>query len=182
MSGAGDSPAATCGMITFGRTARCESVSDIPQSMTAELQAWNSGKGVDLNSWVGCEGNFALAVGYSTLFWPRLVEFEGYILHAGFSVDALRGFEASSNGNRSSIEAVMNHRHIADMQHVGCADISFDKIKLLGGVLREMYEAKLAWQFPNKPCEVRLFLEGETDVRWAHEVTFWQKPQSTTVG
>ncbi len=143
--------------------------------MAADLQAWNGGKGIDLRSWVGCEGNFSLAVGYTTIFWPSLVEFEGYILHEGFSVDSLRGFEASTNGNRRSVEAVMNHRHIADMQHGGCADISYDKIVLLGTVLRDMYQAKLAWQFPDRPCEVGLYFADEEDDLRAHEVTFWQK-------
>jgi hypothetical protein len=149
--------------------------------MAASLQQWNKGKGIDLASWVGCEGNFGLAVGYSTIFWPRLVEFEGYILHEGFSIDALRGFEASRDGDRASVEAVMNHRHIADIQHAGCADISFDKVALLGNVLREMYEAKLAWQFPDKPCEVRLFLDGEHDDLYVYEVTFWRKAHVRTV-
>ena len=48
-------------------------------------------------------------------------------------------------------------------------------------VLREMYEAKLAWQFPDKPCEVRLFLEGEQDDLFVHELTFWQKAHVETV-
>lgn len=150
-------------------------MTDIPLSMAASLQEWNGGKGIDLKSWVGCEGNFALAVGYSTIFWPRLVEFDGYILHEGFSVEALRGFEESTGGDRRSVEAVMNHRHIADIQSLGCADLSFDKIVLLGNVLREMYEAKLAWQFPAKPCTVSLYFADQKDDLLAHEVTFWQK-------
>jgi hypothetical protein len=42
-----------------------------PESMRAELRAWNNGNGIDLESWVGCQGNFRLAVGYTTVFWPR---------------------------------------------------------------------------------------------------------------
>jgi hypothetical protein len=36
---------------------------DVPDSMKAELAAWNDGAGIDLESWVSCEGRFALAVG-----------------------------------------------------------------------------------------------------------------------
>jgi hypothetical protein len=53
---------------------------DIPESMRSELAAWNNGKGIDLQSWVGCEARFALAVGYASIFWPEFVEFDGYIL------------------------------------------------------------------------------------------------------
>jgi hypothetical protein len=67
---------------------------DVPESMRAELAAWKNGGGIDLVSWVGCEGNFRLAIGYAAIFWPAFVEFDGYLLRAGFSVEALRGFEA----------------------------------------------------------------------------------------
>ena len=36
---------------------------ETPQSMKDELAAWNNGAGIDLESWVGCEGRFALASG-----------------------------------------------------------------------------------------------------------------------
>ena len=45
---------------------------DTPESMKAELAAWNNGAGIDIESWVGCEGKFSLAVGYSSIFGPRL--------------------------------------------------------------------------------------------------------------
>jgi len=122
---------------------------NIPDSMKAELAAWNNGQGIDLESWVGCEGNFCLAVGYAAIFWPQFVAFEGYILRAGFSVDSLRGFEAQEKGTRASVEAVMNHLHIAGIQHSGCPDLSKDKVLLIGTTLKEIYEAKLQWQFPS---------------------------------
>lgn len=50
-----------------------------PKSMQADLQAWNNGTGIDLESWVGCEGNFALAVGYASIFNPQFCTFEDYI-------------------------------------------------------------------------------------------------------
>ena len=33
--------------------------------------------------WVGAMGNYDLAVGYSFLFWPTFVTFEGYVLRQG---------------------------------------------------------------------------------------------------
>jgi len=147
----------------------------IPTSMASELQAWNQGRGIDLESWVGCKGNFALAVGYASIFWPRLVEFDGYILHEGFSVDSLRGFEASYGGRRRTVEATMNHRHIEDVQHLGCEDLTQDKIVLLGNIFREIYEAKLLWQFSSKPCTVELFIPEDVTNLTAYQVTFWQK-------
>jgi hypothetical protein len=65
-----------------------------------ELPDWNNGKGIDVESWIDCTGNFQLAVGYSTLFWPRFVEFEDCVLREGFSVDSYRksGSNAPDHG------------------------------------------------------------------------------------
>ena len=93
---------------------------DTPESMKAELAAWNNGAGIDIESWVGCEGKFSLAVGYSSIFWPPFTLFEGYILREGFSEDSLRGFERNGR-SRKSVEWLMNHLHIADIQYYGCS-------------------------------------------------------------
>lgn len=147
----------------------------IPDSMKAELAAWNDGKGIDLESWIGCEGSFALAVGYSAIFWPGFVEFEGYVLREGFSLESLRGFEEQCQGNRLSVERVMNHLHIADIQHWGCKDLTKDKIVLLASVLTEIHEAKLKWQFPDRPCTVSVHEPEDRDDLVAYEISFWQK-------
>jgi hypothetical protein len=151
---------------------------DTPESMKAELAAWNNGNGIDLESWIGCEGKFSLAVGYASIFWPAFTLFEGYILPAGFTEDALRGFERNGR-NRKSVEWVMNHLHIADIQHGGCPDISKDKMLVLGNVLKEIYEAKLQWQFPDRPCTVEFSIPDDPDDLVEYQVSFWQKCHET---
>ena len=146
-----------------------------PESMKADLSAWNNGDGIDLESWIGCVGNFSLAVGYLSIFCPEFVEYEGYILREGFSLDSLRGFEKSCSGNRKAVEAVMNHLHIADIQHYGCEDLSKDKVVLLGSKLKEIYEARLQWLFSDKPCVVSFYQPENADDLEAYEITFWQK-------
>lgn len=147
----------------------------IPESMKAELGAWNNGKGIDLVSWVGCQSSFSLAVGYAAIFWPGFVKHNDYILRVGFSKSALEGFEAQNKGNRQAVEAVMNHLHIADIQHLGCEDLTKDKIMTLGNALKEIYEAKLKQQFPDSPCTVSFFVPENTEDLMAYEISFWQK-------
>jgi hypothetical protein len=147
---------------------------EVPHSMKDELAAWNNGAGIDLESWVGCEGRFALAVGYATVFWPQFVEFEGYILRKGFSEKSLRGFESEKGSSRRSVEWVMNHLHLQDIQFAGCPDISQDKLILLGNVLKEVYQAKLQWQFPHRPCTVELYVPEDDDLS-DYQLSFWQK-------
>jgi|SRR5690554_4426956 len=147
---------------------------EIPESMKSELAAWNGGKGIGLSSWVECSGNFSLAIGYMNVFWPDLVEFDGYILHKGFSEKNLRGWESQKGATRRSTEYVMNHIHIEGLQHSECSDISKDKLRLLGLGLREIYEAKLKWQFPNKPCVVELHIPEDEDDLGEYQISFWQ--------
>ena len=148
---------------------------NIPESMKAALSAWNNGKGIDLESWVGCEGNFSLAVGYATVFWPEFVEFEDYILRENFSETSLRGFESQEGNTKKYTEWVMNHLHIADIQHYGCKDISKDKIVLLGNLLKEIYEIKLKTQFPDKPCIVEFYKpEVDEEDLLEYQISFWQ--------
>ena len=89
---------------------------ETPESMKPQLAAWNNGAGIDLESWVGCEGRFSLAVGYAAIFWPEFVEFEGYILRKGFSESSLRGFELQEGTNRKAVESLMNHFHLDGIQ------------------------------------------------------------------
>lgn len=148
---------------------------EIPLSMRAELGQWNEGKGIDLESWVGCEGRFSLAVGYSTIFWPEFEEIDGYILRKGTPVESIRGFENSYAGSRLSVEATLNHFHLEDIQHLGCADASPDKLLALGQVLKEIYEAKLKWQFPHLPCTVSFHIPDDSNALDKYEISFWQK-------
>jgi len=55
-----------------------------------------------------------------------------------------------------------------------------DKVTILGNVLTEMYEAKLARQFPSRPCRVSLFTPKDESDLIAYELTFWQVAHEST--
>jgi hypothetical protein len=148
---------------------------DLPESIQKELASWNNDAGIGLDAWTGCEGRFALAVGYSSIFWPEFVEFEGYVLRKGFAEPSLRGYESQKNSTRKSVEWTMNHLHIADIQHVGCADMTRDKLIYLGQVLHEIYEVKLKFQFPDRPCIVKFYCPSNADDLFEYQISFWQK-------
>jgi len=147
----------------------------ILDSMKDELSAWNDGQGIDLNSWIGCTGNFSLAVGYTSVFWPSFTEYSGYILNSNADLESVRSWEASEGITPLGVEKAMNHLHIADIQHLACEDIAKDKIIFLGNTLREIYQAKLAWQFPDKPCVVEFYQSENEDDLIDYQLTFWQK-------
>lgn len=153
---------------------------DIPPSMVPELEEWNNGKSIDLESWINCSGSFSLAVGYITIFWPKFVEFEGYILRDGFCEKTLRSFESADGYDRTAVERVMNHLHIADIQHYGCDDISRDKLQVLGSTLHEIYSLKLKTLFPQSPCVVEFNQPEDGDDLWGYQLSFWQEKYDST--
>lgn len=149
-------------------------MTDVPESMKSELAAWNDGQGIDLYSWTACTGSFALAVGYSEVFWPRFVEFERYVLTEGFHVEHLRSFERNPEATRESVEWVMNHIHIAEIQHDACADIAADKLIILGERLREIYAVKLAFQFPDRRFCVEFYQPEDPEEFRDYQLSFFQ--------
>jgi hypothetical protein len=150
----------------------------IPVSMRDELQSWNSGSGIDLETWIECSGSFTLAVGYAAIFCPEFVEFEDYILRCRditpHVIQAIRGFESRNGTTPRSVEWVLNHLHIADIHHNGCSDLSADKLIFIGNMLKKIYEARLAFLFPQKPCIVEFYTPDDQNNLDDYQLSFWQ--------
>lgn len=149
-------------------------MSDLPDSMKPDLMKWNSGAGISLADWTANTGNFSLAVGYSDLFWPRFVKFEEYVFLEGFGLDGLRSFEQTPGATRRSIEQVMNHRHVADVQHAACVDIASDKLIFLGRRLLEIYAAKLAYEFRDRKFTIEFYQPKDPEELEGYQITFFQ--------
>jgi hypothetical protein len=137
-----------------------------------ELARWNEGAGILPHEWIGCAGNYPLAIGYSLIFWPRFVRFDGYVLREGFSEGALRGFEAQGGSSRRSVEWVMNHLHPVDI-HYG-EDATEAQLRYLGRVLREIHQVKLRADFPDLRFEVEFNDEPDLDPV-DYQMSFWQE-------
>lgn len=152
---------------------------EVPESMRSDLAAWNDGKGIDLETWVGCMGSFSLAVGYASIFWPEFVEFEGYVLRKNFREESLREFEKMNGPDRAATESVMNHLHIVDIQHLGCADISRDKLQTLGNVLKEIYLMKLCCEFPERNFSVEFYIPEDQELLIDYQISFWTQRDTT---
>jgi hypothetical protein len=161
------------GMTDFNGSGR------VPASMAAELQQWNQGKGTDLETWVGCVGNFSLAVGYLEIFCPRFVRVGSYVVRdQGLPADELErhvnAFAARPGIARQQVEEVVNHIHLDGIQYVGCKDISADKLLFVGQKLKRLYEALLAWDFPDVKCVVEFQVPSEPDDFDGYVLSFWQ--------
>ena len=115
-----------------------------------ELKQWNNGKGIDIEAWIGCVGDFQKAIGYSVIFWPRFAEVEGCIVREGTPRESVLQWLAHCGGDRRGVEAVINHLHLQDLHHAHCEDVTAERLAYLGRVLKEIHECKLRRDFPGR--------------------------------
>jgi hypothetical protein len=143
-------------------------------ALIPELKDWNGGDGIDAPGWIDCSGNFQLAVGYSQIFWPRFVEHDGMILREGFNLESLEGCVRCYDGDKSAVEAMMNHKHIADIHYCGCPDATHERLIHLGRVLQQIYECKIRCQFPERDIVVEFDDSPQEDLI-SYQLTFYQR-------
>ena len=149
--------------------------------MKSELAEWNNGSGIDLESWISCSGSYHLAVGYAEYFWPEFDIVDDFIVRAGTTSSAINLWRDNGCSDRRAIEATMNHMHLIDINYHDHEKLSEDILMRLGTVLVEIYEAKLLWQFPKRPCTVSLFVPEERDQFDQYQITFWQKAHEQNI-
>ena len=125
--------------------------------------------GPDAESWIFNFGNFDLAVGYTLIFWPRFILIDGFVLRHGSTRKNLLEFLEVTNGDLIATQAVMNHIHISDLHF---KDINDAQARYLGRVLREIYQAKLRADFPDRTFVVSF--TDEPGPGLDYELTFWQ--------
>lgn len=140
-------------------------------ALIPEMARWNNGAGIDPEAWIGCAGSYALAVGYSLIFWPRFERFGRYVLRGDIDELSVRRWEEACGGDRRGIEAVINHVHISDI-HFG-TEASEAQLRYLGRTLKAIYETKLARDFPDLAFTVDFNDEPGLDPE-DYQLTFWQ--------
>ena len=146
-------------------------------ALIPELKAWNNGRGIDPEAWVGCEGNFRLAAAYSLIFWPKFTELDGMVFRRHMDRQTLDSWITNCSGNRQSIEATANHIHLLDLHYVGSPDANAERIIYLGKVLKEIYQVKLAAEFPDRKFVVDFYEPPDKNLQ-DYQLTFYQKHDS----
>src|SRR5579872_2776761 len=131
-----------------------------------ELKNWNGSKGVDLATWISCEGDHKHFIGYARILWPDFVEHDGCIL-LGESVDEpnYRSWLAQTKGDRKRVEAVMNHQHIVDLfSRSHHEPPSREVVIYVGRLMRDILQTKLARDFPDRKITVIFAEDGVNDL------------------
>lgn len=116
-----------------------------------ELRLWNKGAGISPDDWIYLEGRADHALGFSSLFWPEFLEFDGYVLRAPLDVGRLRSWERAGH-SRQQVETAMNaflfdHMFPDDGTEPGLKSV---QLKRLATIMADMLAAKLNRDFPGR--------------------------------
>jgi hypothetical protein len=142
-----------------------------------ELRAWreHNNTEIDPQSWVSSEGNWELAIAYSTVFWPQFVEIDEMVFAYGTTPETVKEWFKQTGGDKAATEATINHIHILHMHHPGLwAKVSRDQILYLGRTLKAIYSTKLKHDFPERDF-VFDFDETESQSLSEYQFFWYQK-------
>jgi hypothetical protein len=140
-----------------------------------ELKKWSSdGKGISPEEWIGAIGSYEHLVAYAQVLRPDFVEHDDCVLRAGFTEDIYKGFMAQAKGDKSSVEAVMNHGHVLDLFSNANPKPTREMILYVGRLLRDTWRAKLKRDFPDRKIRAS-FPEEHCEGLLQYEVTFFQE-------
>lgn len=137
-----------------------------------ELKTWNQGEGIDVDEWIGCISNFEHMIGYCAIFWPEFALHEDCVMFADFDKKDFGGFLENYHGNKNAVEQTMNHWHIIDLFSMDKPKPTKDQITFLGRTLKEIWEAKLKRDFPNRNIVV-VFNEDDCVELIDYSITFY---------
>ena len=147
--------------------------SELLQRLT-DCDQWNS-RGVSPRTRIESLGNAADCLSYSLILWPDFIQHDECVLWKG--VDNYEEWKQAYAGDRTRVEAMMNHLHISDLFQ-DRAPKSRDVVLALGRLLKETWAAKLAQDFPSRSFVVSFPDDFETDHLEEYEITFYEDQKS----
>lgn len=138
-----------------------------------ELAQWNNGKGIAPEDWICAIGRYDHALAYALLFWPEFVLHDDCLFLEAPAPERYREWMKCCHGNKSAVEAMANHRHIADLFPNSEFEADESILVVLGRLLQEMWSCKLRREFPQRPVQVEFASNGSGGLL-QYEITVFQ--------
>jgi hypothetical protein len=139
----------------------------------SEFQQWRKANGDDFSMWDYLFGvaNVEVAIAFTSLFWPDIVEHEdGIFLAESFEAQIYQQWKGKFGNDIASIERVINHQHLDDILP-GADKVGSENLFYLGRAIAQMWASRLESLYPNRRFEVCCDRDESTVV-----VTFYQVP------
>ncbi len=147
------------------------------KELIPELIEWeeHNGHPFEPDEWISGVGNYEHAIGYLKVFWPDFYEYDGCIfVNTLPDTENYDSWLKETKGNKSSVEALLNHAHIVDLFQLGQQLPTQAQIIYLGNKMKEMWLSKAILEFPGKEILVE-FYEGDANDLVEYQVTLYQK-------
>ncbi|MBC8103167.1 MAG: hypothetical protein H7Z41_11325 [Cytophagales bacterium] len=104
-----------------------------------------------------------MAVAFTALFWPDLVEYGDAVLLAdGFTPALADQWRDQLGGDTAALERVMNHRHLSDLLP-GSEEVGQENLRHLGQVLVHTWQCRLERQFPHRTFRTDFYEDPEAE-------------------
>ena len=149
------------------------------RTLFPEVDGWIAGapeQDLDAQSLiVGSNGRADVALSYAEFCWPSFVVVDDMVLRGYVgSVDleeAVQYWLKIAEGNKLRVEWMLNHEHFWHLMQ-NCPPTA-EVAMHWGQLVREMWTAKLARDFPSRRFEVELH-SGPDVERMDHQITFFE--------
>ncbi len=135
-----------------------------------ELKQWDT----DVESWIAAVGRFDHAIAYGQIFWPEFRIHDDCVLFVDCPSAAFDNWMLSTDGDRTAVEATLNHRHILDLFTNSQFEATREVVLHLGRLLRDMSSCKLARDFPGRAIVVSFDEEFREDLV-DYQITVYQE-------
>ena len=138
--------------------------------LVPEAAEWADG---DVVRWISGVGTFAALTGYAELLWPDFTEFDDCVFRGEVDATNLQPWIDRLGGDRTAVERVCNHVDLNYLFQNQAAIATDTQLAYLGRLLQDMWEAKLAREFPDRRFAVELH-DNPSDPNDEPLVTFSQ--------
>ncbi|MGW1715811.1 hypothetical protein [Streptomyces sp. NPDC002156] len=123
-----------------------------------KIKSWaDEWGGVDYIDYVKRNGDLALLVAFSRIFWPRFVEVGGCVLwDRAYEESNFNVWQESLSGDSRRIEVTLNQLRV--WQVVESGDMSEDRqaLEFIAACIAKTWRAALRAEFPDRSFDVRV--------------------------
>jgi len=117
---------------------------------------------IDVQNWLYTQGNYEILIACGALFWPTFLEYKDCIVRHSSCNNYIENYArltADGPVERGYVEERLNRLEIVDIiSPTNPASLSMEQAIHIGELLKQMWQAKLTSEFPNRDFHVSFFV------------------------
>ena len=121
-------------------------------ALVPEAEGWPGG----VSGWIMSMGTFKALIGYAELLWPDFIEFDGCVFRGEVDAANYQAWMEQLRGDQSAVERACNHVDLIYLIQNQAETATDVQLTYLGRLLQDMWQAKLAREFPARRFAVEL--------------------------